>query len=168
MAKTPVLDLQTLVERPIIGIDGKPYEILSPEELSAVDLQRFASMGREMETLYGKDSLTEDEERRLSDLLVTLTDRIMVGVPAEIRGKLLDSHRHAVAEVFTNLPLHNSLTSLMTAVGANRQARRAKKKTAKSRPTGAKSPRGSKGSTAGRRAGGSSKRRSPSSAPTTK
>ena len=168
MAKIPVLDLQTLVERPVIAIDGAPYEILSPQELSVVDMQRMASAGRELDDLRNKDKLTKAEEKRLSGLLVTLTDRIMVGVPDEVRAKLTDPMREAVAEVFIDLPLHNSLTSLMTAVGANRQARRAKKKAAKNRPTGAKSPPSSKGSTAARRAGGSTKRPSPSSGPTAK
>lgn len=51
MAKDPILDLNTLIERPKITIDGVPYEILSPEELSILDSQAFTFWGGEIERL---------------------------------------------------------------------------------------------------------------------
>jgi hypothetical protein len=38
-----LLDLDTLVVRPKIKIDGKPYEILSPDELPVLTSHRLAS-----------------------------------------------------------------------------------------------------------------------------
>lgn len=158
--RPPVLDLQTLVERPKIHIDDDEYEILSPQELSVVDHQEFASMGRAMDRLEAKNKLTDKDKARLSDLLTDLSDRIMVDIPDEIRRKLNDNHRLAVIEAFTNLPLAQTVASLAPPAGGNRKTRRAKQS------TGAKKRPASRGSTAGPRGGGSSKRPSRSSAPT--
>ena len=51
MAMQPVLDLNTLIERPKIRIDGVPYELFSIDELSILDSQRLAGWGKEIEAL---------------------------------------------------------------------------------------------------------------------
>lgn len=167
MAKTrperpPVLDMQTLVERPTIALNGEEYEILSPQELSVVDYHRFERMGRSIDRLHAKSKLTKKEEERLTGLVAELSDRIMVGVPDEVRASLKDSHRLAVIEAFTNLPLAQTMATLAPPAGGNRKQRRASAK----KSIGAKKPRASKSSTAGRRGGGSTKRPSASSART--
>lgn len=146
----PVLDIATLITRPQIKVDDELHEILSPDELSVVDYQRFAAWGRRIDKLMAADTITTAQQKQLTQILTDLTDRIMVGVPEEIRAKLKDSHRFAVAEVFTRLPLMRGLQALTA--GATQ-----------TRPTGARRRRGSKGSTAGRPAGGSPKPRSRSS-----
>ncbi len=150
MAK-PVLNLQTLIERPIVEIDDEQYEIASPDELSVVDLTRYGQWGAEITALSQKKKLTSKKQDRLTELLHRLTNGIMVGVPPDVRAKLKDPQRLAVAEVFTVLQLTAKLKTL---------------KPAAANQTGANKPRGSKGSTAARRTGGSTKRRSPSSGPT--
>ncbi len=109
---TPLLDLNTLIERPKITIDGEPYEILSPDELTVVDHHRFAAWGKRIDKLMARDTLTKAQEKELGRVLGDLGDRIMVGVPEGLRGKLSDAQRMAVAEVFTRLPLQQRLERL--------------------------------------------------------
>lgn len=145
---TPILDLATLIERPIISIDGHDYALLSHDELSVVDLHRLQTSGRRIDALMEKDDeLSEGDARELARLVRETSDRVMIGVPEDVRAKLGDSHRLAVLEVFTKLPLRRTAT---TAAGAT------------ARSTGVKSPPDSNGSTAARPVGGSKKPRRPS------
>ena len=147
-----VLKLSTLIDRPTIIIDGVSYEIMSPDELSVLDHHRLSSQGKALEALMNVESLDDEGEKKLSSLLHNISNFIMVGVPDDIRSKLSDAMRTEISEVFTTLPLLKHLSAMsesLLVTGAD-------KKTTKR--TGAKSRRGSKGSTAGRRDGGSTKR----------
>lgn len=108
----PLLEIDTLVDRPKIVIDGYLYDILSPDELSVVDHQRFAAQGRRMEELMTRRSLTKAQERELTDIVDGLSQRVMVGVPEEVRAKLTSAHRLNVLEVFTTLPLQKRLKAM--------------------------------------------------------
>ena len=152
----PLLDLKTLVERPTIAIDDELYEILSPDELTIVDSHRFAAWGKRIDALMAKKVLTKSNKKELGKILGDLGGRIMVGVPEDLRAKLSDAQRMAVAEVFTRLPLQKRLARLAGA------------ETTDGRSTGASSQRGSSGSTAASPDGGSTRRRSPSSGPTSR
>ena len=145
----PVLDLKTLVERPQIAIDGVRYDILSPEELSILDLQRFAAMGERLERLGRLAAPTPEEQAELLGLVDELAGRVMVGVPDEVREVLPVSVLGQVIRVFTQL-----LPAGMIPAGATPGGRQA------GRSTGASRRPGSSASTAGTRAGGSPKRRS--------
>jgi len=154
---TPLLDLETLIKRPKIAIDGELYEILSPDELTVVDHHRFAAWGKRIDALMAKKDLTKAQEKELGKIVVDLGDRIMVGVPEALRAKLSDAQRMAVAEVFTRLPLQKRLARLAGAEAVLGQ-----------NPTGASSSRGSSIATAATPDGGSSAAPSPSSAPTSR
>ena len=133
MAKA-LLELTTLIERPVIAIDGQRYEILSPDELSITDSARFEQWGRQLMKVQTGD-LDGENAGEISGILTKLTDWIMVGVPEDVREKLSDAKRLQVAEVFTTLFRRPATVKA------------AKQKKA-SRRTGAKSRRGSNGSTA--------------------
>ena len=160
----PLLDLSTLVERPQIKIDGTLHEILSPDELTVIQTQRFAAWGRRIDELTAKDELDPAERGLLSQIVRNLSDEIMVGVPQEVRAKLSDAMRLQVAEVFTLLPLRAKLKRLaglkdlagQAPAAGNRKARRAsetQRRRAK-QSTGANSQPDSSASTAATRAGG--------------
>lgn len=139
----PLLDLNTLIERPQIAIDGKRYEILSPDELSILDSQRFERWGRQIEELARDDSRSAE----LDALIDKVTDQIMVGVPDVVRAKLSKGHKVRVIAVFTGLLLGDQVG----AAGATLKAM--------SRLIGEKSFPASSASSAGRRTGGSAKPR---------
>ncbi len=131
MADT-LLDLTTLTERPIIAIDGATYEILTPDELCVYDSHRFQQWGQRLDALMRLPELGDEEADELSGLVCKLSDRIMVGIPDDVRAKLTEGQRLMVAEVFTELPRQKA----------------AKPKRKPSRSIGARSRRGSSGSTA--------------------
>lgn len=101
MATDQVLDISTLVKRPKIKIDNKLYDILSVEELSVVDNQRFSLWGTELQQLVA-DKTKSDE---LTKLIDDLSKKVLVGVPEKVFAKLSGSHRFSVVEAFTMLLL---------------------------------------------------------------
>lgn len=143
MAK-PLLEIETLIERPTIIIDEESYEIRSPDELSVIDTHRLSSQGRRLDALMAKDKLSAVDKKQLSKLLTDISNFIMVGVPDDVGEKLSDTQRFEIAEVFTALPLQRHLAKALAA---------------EAKSIGAKRPRGSRGSTAETRRGGSIKRR---------
>ena len=153
-----VLKLSTLIERPTIIIDDVSYEIMSPDELSVVETYRLASQGKRIEQLMDSPKLEAVDERELAGLIRGIADFLMVGVPVDVRDKLTDAMRTEVAEVFTTLPLRKHMKALGKEIDATEAATKttleALTKT-KSKPIGAKSRDGSKGSTAGNQDGGS-------------
>ena len=118
----PLLDLNTLIERPTIAIDGKRYEMLSQDELSILDSARFEKWGRRIE------ALAEDEARadELHALIDTVAAAILVGVPADVRDRLTKGHKARVIAVFTGLLLGDQIAAagatlkvMSRSIGAN-------------------------------------------------
>lgn len=102
----PILDLQTLIERPKIAIDGKRYEILSPDELPLIATQRAAWLGRRLNKLMNaEEKLSAAQQANMADVLDELASIIMEPVPAAVRATLADAQKQAVTEVFTMLSL---------------------------------------------------------------
>jgi len=105
MAKAPILDLDTLIERPTIRIDGKAYELWSPEELSILDSQYFTIKGREIEEL----ARGEDVEA-LSALIGKVCRRCLVEIPDDVFAKLSPPQKTAIVEAFSGLLLRRRLS----------------------------------------------------------
>lgn len=101
----PLLDLETLIRRPTVAIDGVSYELLSADELSVLDSHRFHLWGRRLEQLQQGD--VEDPE--MQDLIDTIARRVLVDVPEDVFAKLTGIHKIAVAEVFTALLLRSRM-----------------------------------------------------------
>jgi len=141
--KQPILDLDTLVERPTIRVDGKLYEIRSHDELSVLDHHRLVQQGKRLDELMARPELDADSRAEVGTLLYEISDFVMVGVPAQVRAKLSDAQRASVAEVFTVLPTQQRIARAAAAIGA-----------AATR-TGASRPRASNASTAATPPGGS-------------
>jgi hypothetical protein len=123
--KGALLDLDTLVERPRISIDGSLYEILSPDELSVADSHRFAIWGRRIDAL-GKASAEADEatiegnSAELEALIAKVARRIAVGVPDDVFAKIPGQQRWSIIDVFTALRLRTQLKvagAMATATG---------------------------------------------------
>ena len=99
-----LLDLTTLIEQPTIRINKTVYEILHPDQLGVLDFQRLSTMAGRVSALMKSSDATDDETAELTKIIEDLTDRIMVGVPPDVRATLTESQRLAVAEVFMTLP----------------------------------------------------------------
>lgn len=117
----PLLDLNTLITRPAIKIDGVRYEILSPDELTVMASHRLGVRGRRIEVLSTGDSDVDGAE--MDELITQVAREVLVEVPVEVFDKLTGAHRMAVADVFTGLLLRNKLGvagAMATAMGKNR------------------------------------------------
>lgn len=103
----PLLDLSTLIERPLIRIDGIAYEILSPDEISIIDGQRLGVWGRRINALAESDD--PEGEAELEQLIDKVARKVSVGVPDAVYGVLPGAHKQAIADVFTGLLLRKRL-----------------------------------------------------------
>jgi hypothetical protein len=115
----PLLDLDTLIVRPTIEIDGTRYEILSIDELSVLDSRRFSLWSRKLHALQ----VGEEESVELDELIDTMARKVMVGAPDDIIGKLSGVQKAAVVEVFTGLLLRSRMSvagAIGTAMGSPR------------------------------------------------
>ncbi|GAM04804.1 hypothetical protein [Novosphingobium sp. MBES04] len=144
----PLLDLETLVTRPSITIDGQVYDILSPDEISVLDSYRFGIWGQRIKDLFADDN--EASEDALTKLVDKVARKVAVGVPDEVFAKLSGAHKMAITDVFTGLLLRNRLGvagAIARAAGVEANL-----------PTGAMSSPGSSASMAATRSGGWSAR----------
>lgn len=146
---TPLLDLDTLIVRPTIRVDGEPYELLSIDELSILDSQRLTAWGHEIEALSGSGD--EEDGRKLGGLVATVARKALVDMPDDVFARLSEAHHMSVAEVFTGLLLTRKLATAGALVGEM-----------VNRSTGAKSSPGSSGSTEATPCTGSGKSPEPS------
>ncbi len=99
-----LLDITTLIDQPTIKIDGEQYDILHPDQLGILDFQRLSAMAERLAALTSKTDVSECEAAELVKIITNLTDRIMNGVPGDVRAKLTEGQRIAVAEVFMRIP----------------------------------------------------------------
>lgn len=117
----PLLDLDTLIVRPAITIDGVRYEMFSPDELSVLTSHQLGIHGRRIEIL--SNGHNPDDGVELEKLISIVASEILVDVPAEIFAKLSGTHRHAIVDVFTGLLLRRKLGvagAMATAMGDER------------------------------------------------
>lgn len=151
----PLLNLDTLVVRPCIAIDGKKHPIMSPDEMPVLTSHALASQGRRLDVLMKADQLAPTEQDELRGLVATISDTIMEPIPAAVRAKLSEAQRVDIIQAFTALLL-SKRTGTAAALFGGLMPKLAPNL------TGANSSPGSVGSTAKPRATGSKKPRSPS------
>jgi len=107
MANRPaILNLDTLVVRPLVTIDGTDYEMLNPGELSILDLHRFGALGSEFQSIT--DSAEKDAD--LTDAQVVQVGatldrmvRMILRAPDEVLNRLTDVHKYRIVECFSSL-----------------------------------------------------------------
>jgi hypothetical protein len=148
----PILDLSTLIQRPTIRVDGKAYELRSPEELSVLEGQFLAQAGRRINEI----AEAGDPDRALQPLLTDVVSRVVIGLPDTVLGALSEAHLISICEVFTGLLLRRRL------VVAGAIAKRLTAGATTSPSTGAKSFQGSSASLEAAPSPGSTRSPSPS------
>lgn len=97
----PLLDLNTLVERPTIRVNGELYGLRDPDEVNLLEMERLKRLGEKVDVL-GKDNISEAEiEEALKALDIAC--RMVLDAPDDVHRKLRDSHRMQILKVFTDL-----------------------------------------------------------------
>lgn len=102
-----LLDLDTLIERPFIIIDGDRVDILNPAELSVIESHRLGVWGKKIDALA--EEANEEAEAELAKLVDLTARKICIGASDEQFAKLTGSQRWDIIEVFTGLLLRKKL-----------------------------------------------------------
>lgn len=165
-AKKPLLDLDTLVVRPTVRIDGVEYEMVAPDELSILEYHRLINLGKRLDAIEQVEEPTEAQEIEYEDLLDTLCRRILLA-PDEVHKRLKRPQRAAVALTFTQLRLMASFRTVGALVEAS-QAETATADASDNRTTGASLSPALYGGLVAARKAGSKKRRARSSGRTSR
>ncbi|MBB5987434.1 hypothetical protein [Sphingobium lignivorans] len=145
MTSAPLLDLDTIVTRPSIRIDGALYHIVAPSELSIKQSHQLAAAARRLEELNKLPALRDDDAAELVRIVLDVSETVLAPIPADVRARLSDAQRMSVIEVFTLLLLKERLGTVAATMTDQPS-------------TGATSSPGSSASMGGRRSGGSKKR----------
>ena len=165
--RQPILQIEALLERPVIAIFGHAYEMRHPDELSLADRLRVLRWADRTQEIAGEivraieDPAREAEAQALSVELSALLDRqvrvMLLDVPDAVHAQLTDDHRTAIALHFSRLLSQRVLR------GAVAMTRTPTGEMVTARPTattetriGATSSPGSSGSTGATPSGGGS------------
>lgn len=105
MAKTsvPVLNLDSLIDRPVVVIDGKEYQLLTTAILPPIDVWRLSKFSRRLDELTSQADLTEDEERELERLPDRMC-RLVLHAPDDVHAALNPKQRMEVLATFIQPP----------------------------------------------------------------
>jgi len=131
----PLLDLDTLLVRLSVRIDGVPYEIRNRDELSVLGLRRVNLWCERFNQILVLEAPTAEQEAESAALLQKICQAVL-DAPPDVHAKLQEQHRMAIADVFCTLRASRLQTAGATA-------------TTEPPPTGASSPPASPGSTEG-------------------
>lgn len=100
MAQTaPILDL-VLTERPIIKINGRPYEMRTADEFAYLAYRQQQKLFARLGVLLKKKRATKAEEQEQVRLLDTFVRQLLVDVDDKVHKKLRDSHRLEIITAF--------------------------------------------------------------------
>lgn len=108
--KGPLLNLDTLIVRPQVIIDGQSYEMVSPDEMTIVERQRQVARGRRMQELLDKRELSNQEQGELARVLDEGCRAILLA-PDDVHAKLMDGHRLDIIDAFGQLLLGRRRTA---------------------------------------------------------
>jgi len=101
--RDPVLTLSTVVDRPLINIDGALYQLRTADELPWLVYRDKANVYRRAAPLFMAKRRTPAQEKELKRLLHPLVASLMVDVPKKVLAKLTDDHRLAIVATFSQL-----------------------------------------------------------------
>lgn len=110
----PLLDLNTLVQRSQVRIDGQLYELLDPGELGILDHHRMIRLSTTAQECLSKDDPSEEDVKTGAKALDDLC-RFVLLAPPEVHDKLGDSRRQQIVGVFTKLQLDAATAEATTA-----------------------------------------------------
>ncbi len=95
----PILNLDSLVDRPTVVINGQEYELLTTDILPPLDLHRFSRYSTRIGVLMAKVDLTAEDEAELDDLPRRMC-RMVLEAPDGIHDALTQKQRMKIVESF--------------------------------------------------------------------
>lgn len=145
MATTPILNIDTLITRQTVTIDGVAYELRTDKELTIFALARLERAAQRIEQIEDATAEPTPDQAAEYDLLLRQVVELILIAPAAVHAKLLTAHREAIMWTFIRL----SRPSLVPT-----RARRPPETPTPTLATASSSARGSRASSAGRRKAG--------------
>lgn len=136
MAGQTVLDLDTLIDRPVVVIDQKEYRLWTSDLLPPLDNHRVRKLLKRNDELALKEELTKAEEKELSTIFGEIV-RIVLDAPEAVQKKLVDKQRAEIIRTF-QMPSLDLLMKVLAAAQATQGT---------SQTTGSPSPTASPGTT---------------------
>lgn len=137
MAGQTVLDLDTLIDRPVVVLGKKEYRLWTVDLLPPLDNHRVRKLLKRNDELALKDGeLTKAEEKELAAIFGEIV-RIVLDAPDGVHKKLTDKQRAEIIRVF-QMPSLDLLMKVLAAAQATPGA---------SQTTGSPSPTASPGTT---------------------
>lgn len=113
MTDEPVLDIDTIITRPVIDIDGKRHELLSPGELTVSESRRFALWQKRLNELQQREAEDAEDEAAIDAEIEALVDKMArkaaAPVPDDVFAALSGTHKTEIMEVFIGLLLRGKL-----------------------------------------------------------
>ena len=98
----PTLDLDRIIERPVVRIDGTDFELKDPGEFSVVDTGRLRrNTRRVVEMIQDYASLTDKSQAELEANIDELMDSIFVNMPEAVRRSLTFEQVGEILAYFT-------------------------------------------------------------------
>lgn len=104
MAENNILEILTKSARPTFTIDGKPYEMRHPNELSMTEFYELSKTGSTLST-FGEEFADDPEGsfEKIRDVINQLLDMIAPDLPGEVRDELNPFHVMKILEAFIGL-----------------------------------------------------------------
>lgn len=101
-ADTPVpeiLSLDSLVDRPVVVIDGTEYELYTPFSIPKLSMHKVGRLANREEALMKQEVLTAEEEAEL-DAIPTRICALVLDAPVSVQETLSPKQRQRVVERF--------------------------------------------------------------------
>lgn len=94
---TPILDLDSLVDRPTVVIGGNEYWLITLDIMPPLDTHRLQRGMQRVAALLSQAELTDDEQKELEVLPDTLC-RLVLDAPDSVHKPLSNRTRMLIAE----------------------------------------------------------------------
>ncbi len=119
--KTPLLNLDTLTERYTVMVDGEPYELRNPGELSLTAYHNLGKKSDELSKLLDvPDSEFTGEQVAELDRTLDYLCRAVLEAPDDVHKKLKDLHKLQVIQTFNELPESKGMVALVAGATAEK------------------------------------------------
>jgi hypothetical protein len=102
----PTLDLSIDIVRPIVRIDGIPYEVRTSNDVSVSQYRDMVRLTARIGVLFEKEPRTRKEEREFTAALDVVMETALLA-PKDVREKLGQLSKMQVVDFFAELLLPN-------------------------------------------------------------
>jgi len=117
MTAAPLIDLRTgAPERQQVRIDGKPYDIARPDDLSPLELHDLKRWNARLGELDQREGWGDADAREHDELVERIARLVLPGAPGDAIAGVGREGREAIVEAFLGARLLNRLQTGLIAL----------------------------------------------------